>query len=48
MAQKKGYGEVPGMGLGMGREIFQKNSHADGIFNLGSKLAISLMDQWPL
>ena len=26
MAQEKGYGEVLGMGLGMGREILQKKN----------------------
>lgn len=49
MAQKKGYGEVLGMGIWDGPgDITKEKSHLHGIFNLGSTISISWMDQWSL
>jgi len=49
MAQEKGLGGNFGDGIWDGPgNITKEKSHLHGIFNLRSKLAISLMDQWPL
>ena len=49
MAQKEGLGEALGMGIWDGPgNITKEKSHLHGIFNLGSKLAISWTDQWSL
>ena len=49
MAQEKGYGKVLGMGIWDGPgNITKEESHLHGIFNLGSKLAISWIAQWSL
>ena len=48
MAQKKGYGEVLGMGIWDGPGNITKESHLHGIFNLGSTIAISWIAQWSL
>ena len=49
MAQKKGYGEVLGMGIWDGPgNITKEKSHLHGIFNLGSTIATSWIAQWSL
>ena len=46
MAQKKGYGDILGLGIWDGPgNISKEKSHLHGIFNLGSTIAISWMDQ---
>ena len=49
MAQKKGYGDILGLGIWDGPgNISKEKSHLHGIFNLGSTIAISWIAQWSL